>query len=208
MIPGLCLLLCCSLICSVAEGKNHMKNCLCVLPLMKACRWLYPTTVMVTNVLATLPFAEHHPSVCVQPEITSPCTETSESSLPVRWHLATRHGYLNKSGLYDLNTQKVLRWPGQGCSHGLVVSLDTWAPPIFSPSTRGFHPWGCCASVPPRLLVPGRRTKESQGQRRRPLPVSPPPVGSLPEPPSRPVLLMSRRLKLLQMAVPNCLEEG
>ena len=33
---------------------------------MKACRWLYHTTVMVTNVLATLPL-QNITQVCVQP---------------------------------------------------------------------------------------------------------------------------------------------
>lgn len=118
----------CSLICSVAGRKKYMKNCLC-LPLMKACRWLYPTAVMVTNVWQCF-LLRNITQVCVQLlEITSPCTrDFKKATLPVRWHLATRHvthGCLNKSGLYDPQYQKVLRWPGQGCSHGLVVSLDT-----------------------------------------------------------------------------------
>ena len=167
MIPGLCMLLIsCFLICSVSGGKNHMKNYLCVLPLMKEWRWLYHTTVMVINVLARLPFGGHYPSV-FSLEITSPCMETSESSPPVRWRLATRH--------IDARLLEQVRalWPSipespevarPGLQSRLVVSLDTWAPPIFSHHRVAFILGG---AAPPShcILVPGRRTKESQGQK-------------------------------------------
>lgn len=167
MIPGLCMLLIsCFLICSVTGGKNHMKNYLCVLPLMKEWRWLCHTTVMVINVLARLPFGGHHPSV-FSLEITSSCMETSESSLLVRWHLAMRRidaWLLEQVRALWPSIPESLRWPGRGCSHGLVVSLDTWAPPVFSHHRVAFILGG---AAPPShcILVPGRRTKESQGQK-------------------------------------------
>ena len=151
MIPGLCMLLIsCFLICSVSGGKNHMKNYLCVLPLMKEWRWLYHTTVMVINVLARLPFGGHDPSVfCL--EITSPCMETSESSPPVRWHLATRH--------IDARLLEQVRalWPSipespEVARPGLQSRLSGVSGHLSSsrllPSPCGFHPWGCCASIP------------------------------------------------------------